>query len=136
MCVLESKSLLIISYKKESDLNITFLADRDYWRQIIDDECNSWIKENLKNLDLDLDIVYGKDKHKSVRYLIENDLAIEYSQRDYSVHIFRKNTNLAWWKVVSIQLKRDKDGSFYNEIVVDAESVIAKQGKVKEKNKK
>ena len=112
-------------------MNIKFLADRDCWHQIIDAESNSWIKENLKKLDLDLDIVYGKDKYKSVRYLIENEIAIEYTQKDYSVKIFNKNTTIAWWKVISIQLKRDKDGSFYNEIIVDAESVREKQGKVK-----
>lgn len=111
------------------------LCDKDSWNQTIKEESEKWVHDILTNLELDLSIIYSSNKNKAVRYLLENKIAIDYIQKNMSIKIFKINNLVAEWKVNSIDLKRDTDNSFYNEITVDAWSVIDKPKKTKEKKK-
>jgi hypothetical protein len=117
-------------------LKTTFLSDKDGWNQIIKEESQLWVEDVVKKLNLDSKIVFGNDKHKAVRHILDNKIAIEYNQKDSCTQIFKENKMIAEWKVLSIRLKRDKDNSFYNEIDVDSWSVIDNQPKPKEKKTK
>jgi hypothetical protein len=103
------------------------LCDKDSWNQTIKEESEAWILNIFKNLNLDFSIIYGENKNKAVRYLIENSIGVENSQKDFSIKIFKANDLIAEWRVESIELKMDTDNSFYNEILVNSWSVIDKQ---------
>lgn len=111
------------------------LCDKDSWNQTIKEESEKWVHDILTNLELDLSIIYSENKNKAVRYLLDNKIAIDYIQKNMCIKIFKINNLIAEWKVNSIDLKRDTDNSFYNEITVDAWSVIDKPKKTKEKKK-
>lgn len=117
-------------------MKTTFLSDKDNWNEIIKEECNLWVEEIVKKLNLDHKIVFGENKNKAVRYLLDNKIAIEYRQRDHCTQIFKENKMVGEWKVLSIALKREKDNSFYNQIDVDSWSVIDKKPDQKEKKTK
>lgn len=112
------------------------LCDKDSWNQSIREESEKWILDIFKNLNLDLSIIYGENKNKAVRYLIENSIGVEDSKKDFSIKIFKLNDLIAEWRVDSIELKMDTDNSFYNEILVNSWSVIDKQTTKKTKKSK
>lgn len=113
------------------------LCDKDSWNKTIVEEGEHWVENFIKKLDLNMGIIYGENRNLAVRYLLDNEIAIESSQKNNSIKIFKGNNLIGEWKVDSIVLKRDKDDSFYNEIIINSWSVTDNNKKNKrEKTKK
>jgi len=112
-------------------LNKKILCDKDSWNQAIKEESEEWVQKILKFLNLDFGIIYGDNKNKSVKYLIEQGIHIEVSKNNTRINIFKLNKEIGEWHVEKISVKKDEDNLLYSEILINYWSVIDKQKKQK-----
>ena len=100
-----------------------FLSDLDAWSKVIEEETSSWIKSVMSFINLNNDIIFGKDPGSAVNYLIQNKVFIDQDLRSRSVRISKDGQTIGEWKSISVKTKVDDDGSPFAEISVDVWSV-------------
>ena len=100
-----------------------FLSDLDSWSKVIEEETSSWIKSVMSFVNLNNDIIFGKDPGSAVNYLIQNKVFIDQDLKNGSVRISKDGQTIGEWKSISVKTKVDDDGSPFAEISVDVWSV-------------